>query len=124
MKRTTMNLIVLAAMLFGSLALAADEAEDMAQPADETESMAQPADETEDMPQPAEVGTDLTESVEQPAMPTESNLQPSTEPPRLAPYDFNGKRDKPTKHNRSKTLDLRYCLELENNVEIAKCAGE
>lgn len=114
MKRTTMSLIVVAAMLFGSPALAADE----------TESMAQPADQTEDMAQPTEIETEPTQLVEQPTMPTESELPPSTEKPRLAPYNSSGKRDKPTKYNRSKTLDLRYCLELESNVEIAKCAGE
>lgn len=104
MKRTTMNLIVMAAILFGNTVLAADEAEIMAQP--------------------VEIGTEATGSVEQPAMPAVSELPSATGELEPAPYLPRAKRDKPTKYNRSKSLDLRYCLELESNVEIAKCAGE
>jgi len=104
MKSTILNLIVMAAMLFGNTVFAADEEENMAQP--------------------VEIGTETTGSVEQPAMPAVSELPSATEKLQPAPYLSSAKRDKPTKYNRSKSLDLRYCLELESNVEIAKCAGE
>ncbi len=34
------------------------------------------------------------------------------------------KKPMQTKKPRSKSLDLRHCLELENDAAIAKCAGE
>ena len=104
MKSTTMNLIVVAALLFGNTALAADE--------------------TENMAQPTEIGTEATAPVEAQAMPDVSELPPSAEETRPIPLPPSTKRDKPTKFNRSKSLDLRYCLELKSNQEIAKCAGE
>lgn len=110
MKNTTMSLIVVAAVLFGSAALAADETENM-------------ADETGNMTQPAETGTDVTVSAEpimtEPA-PTATDKAP--EPARDL-VEIKGYYKQKTA-SRPKNLDLRHCLELESNIEIAKCAGE
>ncbi|MDO8990586.1 MAG: hypothetical protein Q7U91_13250 [Sideroxyarcus sp.] len=54
----------------------------------------------------------------------ESPASPAAPEPQTATASTDTQRDIPTKTNRSKSLDLRYCLELQTNVEIAKCAGE
>ncbi|MBI5890309.1 MAG: hypothetical protein HZB47_06485 [Nitrosomonadales bacterium] len=89
------NLIAVALLLFSGIALAADETESMAQP--------------------------MAEPMAQPAEPASSSAAEEPQPP---PYLSSSNRDIPTKTNRSKSLDLRYCLELKTYQEIARCAGE
>jgi hypothetical protein len=48
---------------------------------------------------------------------TAENTQPPAKPAKLH------KRAK-AKHGRSHDLDLRHCLDLKTNAEIAECAGE
>ncbi len=120
MKNTTMSLIVVAAVLFSSAALAADETENM-------------AEETGNMTQPAETETDAAVSAE-PIMEEPASAEPiMTEPAPPAPDKVaEPARDllkidgyyKQKTTRRPKNLDLRHCLDLENNIEIAKCAGE
>jgi hypothetical protein len=98
MKSTILNLIAVTALLIGWTAQAADEMEGKATAA-----------ETSAMPTAAAPVTA--------PLATTQEAQPSPKP---------AKRHKPPKANqvRSKSLDLRYCLEMESNAEIAKCAGE
>jgi hypothetical protein len=94
MKRTILNLIAAATLLFGLTALAADEVVKKTQPA-----AAQPASAT-----PA-------------TLTTVEKTQPPQKHSKLL------KRAK-AKQGRAHDLDLRHCLELPTNAEIAKCAGE
>jgi hypothetical protein len=62
------------------------------------------------------------EAAPQAVMPAEA--APQATAPEVKPIATNTHRDIPTKRNRSRTLDLRYCLEQGSNVAIATCAGE
>lgn len=106
MYNTIKKLIVVAALLFGGVAFAADETGNTTQPAEGA---------IEATPMPVQ------EAVE-PA-PIQEEVVPEIQEQK-APEVSYSKHDIPTRMNRSKTLDLRYCLELPTNVEIAKCAGE
>lgn len=95
MKTTIVNLIVVAALSFSGAALAAAEAEGKIQtPAARS---AEPA------VTPAPAATPAPQPAAKPAAPA--------------------KRIK-VKKPRPKNLDLRHCLDLETDAEIAKCAGE
>lgn len=95
MKTTIVNLIVVTALSFSGAALAAGETGSKVQPA-----AAKPAAPASAVP-PAPVQSP------QPAAKTTAPAKPAeAKPPR------------------SKTLDLRHCLDLENDAAIAKCAGE
>jgi hypothetical protein len=100
MRSTIKNLIVVTALSFSGAALAAGEMASQAQPA--------PA-------QPAAAST-------VPATVAESTPAAAAKKPQPAM-----KRSTSGKHAKAlhpKNLDLRYCLELETNAAIAKCAGE
>jgi hypothetical protein len=104
MKRTILNLIAAAALLFGWAAQAADEMESKT-PSPET----QPVVETV-------VAPEATAPVTAPPAPVQE-----TEPP---VKHSNSHKHAIPKHGRSHDLDLRDCLDLKTNAEIAKCAGE
>ncbi len=110
MKSITMNLIVATAVLFGSAVLAADETGSM-------------TEETGNMTQPAE--TETLEAVSAEPIMDEAALPPPDETNRPARNlsKINGYY-KQTTASRPRNLDLRHCLELKDNLEIAKCAGE
>lgn len=101
MKTTIMKVIVVAALSLSGAALSAEEAKGRIQiPA------AQPAAPASAVP-PAPTA--------KPAAPAPAQEpQPEAKPPAPA-------KAKPP---RSKTLDLRHCLDLKTDAEIAKCAGE
>lgn len=96
MKTTIVNLIVVTALSFSAVAPAAEMGSKTQHPAP-----AMP-------PAPAAVSAAATS-----AQASQPGLQPST-PPKPAK----------AKSARSKSLDLRHCLDLETNAAIAKCAGE
>lgn len=95
MKTTIVNLIVVTALSFSGAALAAGETGGKVQPP-----AAQPAAPASAVP-PAPV-----QAPQPAAKPTAPAKPAEAKPPR------------------SKTLDLRHCLDLENDAAIAKCAGE
>ena len=100
MKTTIMNLIVVAALSFSGAALSAEEAKGRIQP-------------------PAA----------QPAAPASAVPAPTAKPAAPAPVQEPQPEAKPSapakaKPPRSKTLDLRHCLDLETDAAVAKCAGE
>ena len=104
MKSTILNLIAVAALLISWTAQAADEVASKELPP-----TAQPVAETTAVPSTtAPVSTPLA-TPEKPAVALK-----------------HSKKYKRAKANlgRSHTLDLRYCLELPTNAEIATCAGE
>jgi hypothetical protein len=96
MKRTILNLIAAAALLFGWTAQAADE--------------------TVQKPPTA---------ASQPAAATPVAAAPANAQETMAPakHPKSHKRAK-AKLARSHDLDLRHCLDLKTNAEIAECAGE
>jgi hypothetical protein len=96
MKSTILNIITIAALSLSGMALAVDEVEPKAMP--------------------------VEESAAQAVVPAEPTAQSSAA--ESVPVAKSTHRDKPTKRNRSRTLDLRYCLEQESNVAIATCSGE
>ncbi len=104
MKSTILNLIATATLLFGWTVYAADETVQKTQPA-----AMQPAAVT-----PA-ASAETTSVLTPPA--TTQETQPPVKRSKMH------KRAKRTL-GRSHDLDLRHCLELPTNVEIAKCAGE
>lgn len=104
MKRTILNLIAAATLLFCWTAHAADEMAQKTQPA-----ATQPATAT---PAAPAATTPVTTA---PA--TAQNTQPPVKPAKAH------KRAK-AKMARSHDLDLRHCLDLKTYVEIAQCAGE
>jgi hypothetical protein len=107
MKRTILNLIAIAAFSFSGMVFAIDDVEPKAMPVDEGTGQAV-------MP--------VEEVAGQAAMPAEQAPQISAS--ESVPVAKSTHRDIPTQRNRSRTLDLRYCLEQESNVAIATCAGE
>ncbi len=96
MKNTIPRMIAIVALSLSGMALAIDDVEPKAMP--------------------------VEEGVTQAESPAEPVTQAAA--PEAAPAAKSVHRDKPTKRNRSRTLDLRYCLEQESNVAIATCAGE
>lgn len=102
MKTTIMNLIVAMALSFSGVALAAEKMESKAQPL-----AAKPVTPASAVPPATTAGS------VPPAQAPQPELGPSTP-------------DKPAKAKpaRSKSLDLRHCLDLETDAAIAKCAGE
>jgi hypothetical protein len=106
MKRTILNLIAVAALLVSGMALAVDDVEPKAMPVDEGTGQAVMHE----------------EAVPQAMMPAEAAPQATAPEVKLVAPSTH--RDIPTKRNRSRTLDLRYCLEQDSNVAIATCAGE
>ena len=101
MKTTIMKMIVVAALSFNGAALAAEEVVGKVQaPA------AKPV-----MPALAVP----------PAAATPPAPMREPKPPSKAPAHAKPAKAKPP---RSKNLDLRQCLELKTDAEIAKCAGE
>lgn len=105
MKGTIVNLIVVAALSFSAGVPAAEEAGGKAQPA-----ATQPA------PAAASAVPAATSGESAPPALVEKPLPP-------AKKSTSGKRHK-AKAPRSKSLDLRHCLELDTNAAIARCAGE
>ena len=105
MKRTILNLIAAAALLFGWAAQAADEMESNT-PSPET----QPVVETVAVPE-------ATAPVTAPPAPAQETQPPVVNHPNLHKHVI-------AKHGRSHDLDLRDCLDLTTNLDIAKCAGE
>lgn len=95
MKTTIVNLIVVTALSFSGAALAAGETGDKAQ-------------------SPAAKAATPVSAV--PPAPVQAP-QPAAKP--TAPA-----KPAEAKPPRSKTLDLRHCLDMENDAAIAKCAGE
>jgi hypothetical protein len=103
MKNTIVKSIVVAALLISGAALAAGETGNKAQP-----TATQPAAASAVPPATA------AESI-QPA--------PAKEPQPTLKRSTSSKHAK-AKPSRSKSLDLRHCLELTSNAAIANCAGE
>jgi hypothetical protein len=103
MKNTITNLIAVVAVSFSSAAFAAEEMENKAQsPA------VQPAAATSAVP---------------PATVTESTTAtPAEQPQPAATGSTSDKRAKAKR--RPKDMDLRHCLELDDNPAIARCAYE
>ena len=104
MKRTILNLIAAATLLFGWAAQAADEMGSNT-PSPDT----QPIVETVAAPAATAPVTAPPDSAE--------ITQPPANPPKSHKHVI-------AKHGRAHDLDLRDCLDLKTNVEIAKCAGE
>ncbi len=98
MKNTITNLIVVAVLSISGAAFAAEEMESKPQPA-----ATQPAAAASAVPAATVVETTTAAAAEEP--------QPTS------------KRAK-AKTVRPKDLDLRHCLELDNNPAIARCARE
>lgn len=99
MKSTILNLIAATTLLFGWTAYAADELTQKTQP-----SAATPA---------APVATP-------PVTAAPATAQKARPPMKRAKLHKRAK----AKPGRSHTLDLRHCLDLKTNAEIAECAGE
>lgn len=104
MKDTIVNLIVLAALSFSDAALAAGEPGGKAQPG-----AAQPVASASAVPAAAVVESTPPAAAKEP--------QPATK------RSTSNKRAK-ARTVRPKDLDLRHCLELDNNPAIARCAHE
>jgi hypothetical protein len=104
MKTTIVNLIVATTMAFSGTALAAGE--------------------TESKVQPPAASPVAAASAVQPATTAESTPPAPAPKPQHAPKDSTTVKSAKTKPMRAKDLDLRHCLDLENNAAIAKCAGE
>jgi uncharacterized iron-regulated membrane protein len=104
MKNTIVNLLVVAALSFSGAALAAVETESKAQPP-----AAQPVAAASQVP---------------PATAAESTTPAPAQKPQPALKRSTSSKHATAKTIRSKSLDLRHCLELENNAAIANCAGE
>jgi len=104
MKSTILNLFAVTALLFSWTAQAADEAAPKAEP---------PAAQSE-----AEITAEPLTTVPE--------TTPLATPEKPAASMKHSKRYKRAKANdlHSKSLDLRYCLDLKTNAEIATCAGE
>ena len=101
MRSTIKNLMVVTALLFSGASLAAGEVVSKAQPAPT---------------QPVAPASAVPATVAEP-----TPAAPATKPQPAMKRSTSGK------HARAlhpKNLDLRYCLELETNAAIAKCAGE
>jgi len=103
MKNTITNLIVVAALSISGTAFAAEEMGSRQQPA-----ATQPAAAASTVPPATVVESTTAAPAEEP--------QPTTE------RSTSGKRAARTV--RPKDLDLRHCLELDNNPAIARCARE
>lgn len=104
MNNTIVNLIVVVALSFSGAVLAAEEMGSKAQP-------------------PATQPVAAVSAVP-PATATETTpLAPAQEPLPAVKRSTPGKHAK-AKAPRSKSLDLRHCLELETNAAIARCAYE
>lgn len=104
MKKISVNLIVGAALLCSGAALAAGEMESKTQ-------------------SPAVKAVTAASAV-LPASATEATPPAAAQKPQpTMKHSTSGKHHK-AKLPRSKSLDLRHCLELETNIAIAKCAGE
>lgn len=101
MKYTTVNLMVLVTLCFGGTAFAAE----------------QMAAKT---PSPANQPASAAASAVAPATTTAA---PAAEPQPAMKHPSALKRAK-AKGPRSRSLDLRHCLELKTNIEIARCAHE
>jgi hypothetical protein len=104
MKNTIINLIAVVALSISGAAFAADEMQNRQQPA-----ATQPAPAASAVPATTVVGSKTTVPAEKP--------QPAAKP------STSGKRAKASAV-RPKDLDLRHCLELDNNPAIARCARE
>ena len=103
MKYANLNLMVLATLCLGSTAFAAE------QTAATTSA-------------PATQAAPATASAVPPAATAESTAAPAAESqPAMKP---SSPKHVKAKGPRSKDLDLRHCLELKTNVEIARCAHE
>lgn len=102
MKNTITNLIVAAALSISGAAFAASEEGPQAR------SMAIPAPAASAVP---------------PATVVESKTAPAEKPQPAAKPSTSAKRAK-ARAVRPKDLDLRHCLELDNNPAIARCARE
>lgn len=109
MKNTIVNLIVVATLASSGAALAAGETENKAQPAATQPPATQPVAAASAVPQ-------TTTAKPAPAAPAKE--------PQPAVKRSASSKSAEAKPPRSKNLDLRHCLELENNAAIAKCAGE
>lgn len=103
MKNTITNLIAVVAVSFGSAAFAVGEEGAQAR------SMAIPAPAASAVPPATVVESTTAAPAERP--------QPAAKP------STSGKRAK-ARAVRPKDLDLRHCLELDNNPAIARCARE
>ena len=101
MKTTIANLIVVAALSFSGAALSAEEAKGKMQPP-----AAQPAAPASAVPPAPTAKLAAPAPVQEPQPEAKPSAPAKAKPPR------------------SKTLDLRHCLDLESNAEITKCAGE
>jgi hypothetical protein len=104
MKNTIINLIAVVAVSFSSAAFAAEEMGDKAQPP-----AAQPVAAASAVP-PA-TAAEATSSV--PAPESDPAMKRST-----------SRKFTKASPARPKDLDLRHCLELDNNPAIARCARE
>lgn len=99
MKRTILNLIAAATLLFGWTAQAADEMTPKTEPA---------------------AGTSAVPAAATPVTAAPATVQETTPPVKRSKLHKRAK----TKQGRSHDLDLRHCLDLKTNIEIAQCAGE
>lgn len=101
MKYTTVTLMVLATLCFGGTAFAAEEmAAKTSTPTNQPASAAASA-----------------------VSPATTTAAPAAEPQPAMKHPSALKHTK-AKGPRSRSLDLRHCLELKTNVEIARCARE
>ncbi len=104
MKNTITNLIAVAVLSIGGAAFAADEMQSRQQSA-------------APKPAPAASAVPATTVVES------TTATPAEEPQPTAKRPTSGERAK-ARAVRPKDLDLRHCLELDNNPAIARCARE
>lgn len=103
MKNTIVNLIVVATLAFCGAALAAGETESKAPP-----SAASP----------------VAAASAVPATTVESTPPAPVQKTQPSPKGSTSGKSAQAKPMRAKDLDLRHCLDLENNAAIAKCANE
>lgn len=104
MKTIIVNLIVVTALSFSVTALAAEQMEGKAQP-----HAAQPAAPASAVP---------------PVTAAKSAPPAAAQEPQPASKPSTPGKPATAKPPRSKSLDLRHCLDMETDAAIAKCAGE
>ncbi len=107
MKKTIVNLTVVAALSFTHCAFGAGEVESKTPPASP----------------PAAAASAVAAPIAAPETTPAAPAQKAEKAEAVAKPSTSVRRTK-ARTERPKNLDLRHCLELESNAAIAKCAGE